>query len=242
MPRGTLRVAFFDQKGTRAVPVDRAPGADLPFTRAEFFEVFRAYNVAVWPAQWLLAAAGVLVLVCVGSRRDVAARVAMVLLAALWLWMAVAYHLLHFWRVNPAAPAFALLSAGGAALLLWGGLRSRPPRFAWQPSPRSIVGLSLACYGLIAYPLLNPLFGHSYPAAPGFGLPCPTTVFTIGVLSLAEPSLPRVLLMAPALWSVVGATAAVVLDVPQDYVLGLAGLWAFFLVLRPGSTSTGSVT
>jgi hypothetical protein len=29
----------------------------LPFSAEEFFEVFRAYNLAVWPAQWVLTLA-----------------------------------------------------------------------------------------------------------------------------------------------------------------------------------------
>jgi hypothetical protein len=63
------------------------------------------------------------------------------------------------------------------------------------PSRRPRVGL----FGLIAHPLLSSVFGHSFPAAPGFGLPCPTTLFPIGVLSLADPLSPRVTFAAPLL-------------------------------------------
>jgi hypothetical protein len=208
----------------------------VPFTSDQFFDVFRAYNEAVWPAQWVLTAAGVAALGCALSRRSLGARVALAILAALWLWMALAYHLAHFWRVNPAAPLFALLFGASAGLLLWAGLRSTAPRFELRLSPRGVVGMVFAVYGLAVYPLLNPLFGHAYPAAPGFGLPCPTTLFTIGVLSLAQPRPARALLIVPVAWSVVGTVAAIALGVYQDYALGLAGLWGLYLAFaRPAS-------
>jgi hypothetical protein len=210
----------------------------VPFTTDEFFGVFRDYNLAVWPAQWVLTAVGVAALACALSRRPLGPRVALALLAGLWLWMAVAYHLAHFWRVNPAAPLFALAFAAGAALLLGAALRSTTPRFELRRSPRSTVGIALAVYGLAVYPLLNPLFGHAYPAAPGFGLPCPTTIFTIGVLGLAWPRPPRALLVVPVAWSVVGTAAAVALGVYQDYVLGLAGLWGLYLAFGPADPTS----
>ncbi len=38
---------------------------ELPFTQHEFFQVFAAYNEAVWPMQWVLYA------LAAGGRADV---------------------------------------------------------------------------------------------------------------------------------------------------------------------------
>lgn len=197
----------------------------MPFTVEQFFGIFRAYNVAVWPAQWVLTAAGVVALAGVLSRRTLAIRAGLLVLAVLWLWMAIAYHWAHFRSINPAATIFALLFVSGAGVLLWTGLQLRPREHEAPRSWREAVSLLLAIYGLAVYPLLNPLFGHAFPEAPGFGLPCPTTIFTIGVLGLIPPRPPRAALVVPVAWSAVGTTAAVLLGVTQDYVLGLAGLW-----------------
>ena len=205
----------------------------MPFTPDQFFAVFRAYNEAVWPAQWLLTAAGALALGAALSRRPAGGRAAYLLLGGLWLWMAVAYHLAFFAAINPAAPLFAALFAAGAGLFLWHGLRPAPPRLAIGAGWRGRIGLALALYGLAVYPLLNPLFGHRFPAAPGFGLPCPTTLFTLGVLSLAPPRSAPALLAVPVLWSLVGATGAFTLGVPQDFVLIPAGAWGLYLALGP---------
>jgi len=202
----------------------------LPFSPEQFFDVFRAYNLAVWPWQWVLTAAGLFALAGAAVRTPAGARLALGALSALWLWMAVAYHLLQFARINPAARAFAGLFALQAGLLLWEALRPSPPAMGLVASPRGFAGLLLAVFGLAVYPLLNPAFGHAYPAAPGFGLPCPTTIFTLGILSWLRPAPDRRLLAIPVLWSAIGATAAVLLGVPQDFVLAGAGAWGVYLL------------
>jgi hypothetical protein len=77
----------------------------------------------------------------------------------------------------------------------------------------------MVAYALIAYPVLNAWLGHAYPSTPTFGAPCPTTIFTLGVLTIARERRASLLLIVPLLWSVVGGSAAFLLGVWQD--LGL---------------------
>jgi hypothetical protein len=62
----------------------------LPFTTAKFFDVFRRYNEAVWPVQWILIALAVagVTLAIRGSPHS--GRIVSWLLASFWLWMAIA--------------------------------------------------------------------------------------------------------------------------------------------------------
>ena len=53
--------------------------------------------------------------------------------------------------------------------------------------------------------MLSVWLGHAYPAMPTFGAPCPTTLFTIGMLCFLVPPYPRAPLVAPILWAVVGS-------------------------------------
>jgi hypothetical protein len=70
---------------------------------------------------------------------------------------------------------------------------------------------------MVVYPLWAQLAGHPYPATPVFGVaPCPTTIFTIGVLVMGNWPVVRWLLLIPGIWSVIGASAAFLLGVPQD--------------------------
>lgn len=71
------------------------------------------------------------------------------------------------------------------------------------------------------------------PAMPTFGLPCPTTIYTLGLLLWAERPMPRWLLTVPLAWSVLGASAARQLGVWEDLGLVAAGVLAGLLVFMP---------
>jgi hypothetical protein len=58
-----------------------------------------------------------------------------------------------------------------------------------------------------------------------FGVaPCPTTIFTFGILMLAAGPLPLWLAAIPVIWAGIGGTAAVLLNVPEDLGLLVAGV------------------
>jgi hypothetical protein len=79
-------------------------------------------------------------------------------------------------------------------------------------------------YAMIIYPILGTLLGHGYPRSPSFGVaPCPTTIFTFGLLLLTSARVPKSLLVIPFLWSLLGFTAAFLLGVPEDIGLLVAG-------------------
>jgi hypothetical protein len=59
---------------------------------------------------------------------------------------------------------------------------------------------------------------------PVFSLPCPTVIFTFGVLCLAGRSVPLTLLLIPTLWAVIGTSAALTLEVPEDFGLPIAAV------------------
>jgi hypothetical protein len=193
----------------------------LPFTSEQFFGVFADYNRALWPLAlaWWLGAAGVLVAVW----RSPAARSRWLtwFLAALWAWNAVAYHAWFFTRINPAAWLFAVLSGVQAVALVQNAVRARVQYFSSTGALR-LVGASLALYSL-AYPILTIGFGHRYPAAPTFGVPCPTDLLTFGALLTVRGGVPLSLAIVPVLWGFIGGSAALVLGVQTDYVLLAAG-------------------
>ena len=97
---------------------------------------------------------------------------------------------------------------------------------------RSWLAWGLVGYSALAYPLLGLALGHRYPAMPMFGItPCPLIIFTFGMLMLAGGQVPRRLLVIPGAWSLIGGSAAFLLDVPQDWLLLGSGLCV--LVLWP---------
>jgi len=74
-------------------------------------------------------------------------------------------------------------------------------------------------YALAGYPWVGSIVGHRYPYLPTFGLPCPTTIFTLAVLVLARPPVAWSLFVIPIGWSLIGTVAALEFGVVQDYAL-----------------------
>lgn len=63
------------------------------------------------------------------------------------------------------------------------------------------------------YPLIGLIVTHPYPETPSFGVaPCPTTIFTLGLLLLVRHPRPWLLAAVPLLWSVLGGSAAFILN------------------------------
>jgi hypothetical protein len=121
-----------------------------------------------------------------------------------------------------------------AGILAWVGLRRRLDLRPTTTLP-GIVGGVLVAYALVGYPLIGYAAGHRYPATATFGAPCPTTIFTLGVLMWATPRAPWWLLVIPVTWAFIGTSAAVQLSVPQDYGLALAALGTIILFTRKPS-------
>jgi hypothetical protein len=198
----------------------------IPFTREQFFGVFAHYNAAVWPAQVALTVLAAFVIVLIVRGRPGNGRWIGAALSLLWAWMAVAYHFVFFADINPAAKGFAAAFLIAALLFAWQGTLRGRYDYAARAGFRGWLGGSLILFALLVYPALGWLLGHRYPAVPSFGLPCPTTIFTLGVLMFVRGELPRLLLLVPLLWAAVGSTAAFALGVTQDLGLLAAGVLA----------------
>jgi hypothetical protein len=204
----------------------------LPFTVDEFFNIFRDYNEALWPFQFVLVGLALVAVFLVfkpGRRSGV---VISAILAFFWGWIALAYHLAFFAGINPLAYLFAAVSLTGALTFLWQGVFRQRLEFAWEGGGRSFTGAVLVAFALVIYPLWSWAAGHGYPAMPTFGLPCPTTIFTIGLLAFAVRPNPRGPLVVPLLWCLVGAQAAFLLGVYQDLGLIFAGIAGVVLLVR----------
>lgn len=202
-----------------------------PFSRDDFFGVFVRYNESMWPLPLLLVAIGLAIAV-VASSAPRRSRRLMATLAALWAYMAIAYHLAFLTSLTPAALLFAALFLAEAALLAWHGLHTRRLHLA-VPLDRTsrLVGAALVAYALVGYPAVAELAGHRYPAMPTFGLPCPTTIFTFGVLAWCVRPVPRSVLVVPLVWTLVAMSAAIAFAIVEDFALPIAAV-ATLIVLR----------
>ena len=204
----------------------------LPFTEQQFFEVIRNYNQTVWPAQIVLTAVGGFMAAFALWRPVWSTRALWLALASLWCWTGLIYHFAFFTTVNPAAYVFGALFLLGAAAFLWFAFARGDVVFRIASDYPSYIGLVLVGYSLIIYPMWSSMSGHSYPELPTFGLPCPTTIFTIGLLAFVRGCGIWPLFVAPILWSSIGLQAAFLFGVQPDLGLGVAGMAAIAFVIR----------
>jgi tryptophan-rich sensory protein len=203
---------------------------NLPFTADQFFEVFRQYNSAIYPIIILLYLAVGLSLFLIYSKKDSAGRFSSALLAFLWLLMGVLYHIIFFSQINKAAYIFGLLFVIQALLFLIFGVIKNRIQFVLPKGIYFWLGWFFIIFGLFIYPVIGLLTGHEIGSMPLFGAPCPTVIFTFGLLLFTNNKLPKYLLIIPALWSVIGFMAALSLGVIQDVVLLVAGITATLIL------------
>jgi hypothetical protein len=195
----------------------------LPFTHDQFLDVFGAYNRALWPAAiliWLLTAAAIVALYLRDRR---ASRLVAAVLAFHWGWAGIAYHLAFFRSINRAATLFGAVFVLQAALFVWRGVLGSQLSFQPTSSFWGRVGGALIAYSLL-YPALGIALGLAYPRIPSFGVPCPTTILTVGLLLLGPRREARRLGAIPVLWAAVGGSAAVLLNIRADFALLVSGL------------------
>lgn len=206
----------------------------LPFTHAQFIEVFAQYNMNVWPAQILAYVLGVAVVLAILRPSANTGRWLAAGLASMWLWTGIAYHGLHFAEINKAAFLFGALFVIQAMLMLHAGFTGKL-QFGASRKAAAWLGWGLILYALVLYPLVGFWAGYRYPEMPMFGItPCPVTLFTFGVFLLTTAPMPRRLLVIPVIWSLIGGSAAYLLQVPQDWLLLFSGL-SVIPLLRGGS-------
>jgi Family of unknown function (DUF6064) len=209
-----------------------------PFTIDEFLAVFSAYNMAIWPFQIVAYGLGLVAVAAVFMPRPVLVRLAFAALAILWVFIGIGYHLMFFAKINPIAPVFGTLFVVQAVLFAASALWPGDVRLQFGSDLRSSAGLVAVVYAVAIYPLLGLWAGHGFMAGPMFGVaPCPTTIFTIGLLLMARGRWVIWLSVIPILWSLIGLAAAIQLGIPEDLGLPLAGaVLAGALVIQARAT------
>jgi hypothetical protein len=204
---------------------------NLPFTVDQFLSVFEHYHQTVWPMPIILNMLGLVAVFLALKKFALSHRLVASILAFFWLWIGIAYHFVFFAAINPAAYAFAALNVIQGILFLIFGVFYQRLSFRFSPNAYGIVGALLILYAMVIYPLLGYSLGHIYPKAPTFGLPCPTTIFTFGLLLWTDIKVPKVVLIVPFLWSIIGFTAALKLGVLEDTGLLVAGIIGVVLII-----------
>lgn len=152
------------------------------------------------------------------------------MLSFFWLWIGIVYHIIFFSKINKAAYLFGSLFILQGIIFFIYGIVSNKLIFRYNKNTLNKAGIIFISYALIIYPVLGYFLGRSYPYSITIGLPCPTTIFTFGILLFSEKKIPIAALIIPLLWSIIGFTAALNFSVYEDFGLILSGLISFTLL------------
>ncbi|GLS28374.1 hypothetical protein SAMN04488498_11559 [Mesorhizobium albiziae] len=188
----------------------------LLFSPRVYWRMFELHNAALWPLHVITLAAGSAVMLLALRRPRRHGLWIALIFAALWAFVGWSFLGSRYaavnWVVVYVTPAFGL-QALLLAITAAGGL-------AFDRKD-SRLGLLLAGIGLVAYPLLPPLFGRPWTAAEVFGIaPDPTVMAALGILLAAGGRLVLLLVPIPLIWLLLSGLTL--------YTMGDAQAWLPF--------------
>jgi hypothetical protein len=199
----------------------------LLFSARTYYRLFERYNREVWPLHVAALAIGALILF-----RLLRGRAMAMTLAAIWLWVAWAFHWKRYSTIQIAAKWFAVLFVIEALLFVWlGVVRDRFRPSAGRRLTRQ-TGIALFVFALFAQPLIGVLAGRSWMSIEIFGIaPDPTVVATLGIVLFARDRVRESLLIVPLLWCGISGATLWTLHAPDAFVLPVAALVAVIAAL-----------
>ena len=205
----------------------------LLFSPRVYWRMFELQNDMMWPLHLVTFAAGLVIVLSLLARPKHGVGWIILLLAALWAFVAWSFLWNRYaainWAIIYVAPAFALQAIVLAvAAIIHGGLTfDRRDVAGWT-------GLLLAFTGLVLYPILPPLAGRPWRSAEVFGVaPDPTVIMTLGLLLAARGRALPILLPIPLLWCLLSGLTLWAMDDRQAWLPLLAmGIFLVALGLR----------
>lgn len=210
---------------------------NLPFTQDQFLEVFMNYNLAMWPGQIIAYILGSLAVVLAVQKSKHSGRIISTVLGLMWFVNGFVYHITFFSGINKAALVFGSLFVIQSILFFIFGVFKNELKFEYDKSAFSYTGLAFIVYAMILYPIIGYVLGHGYPNSPSFGIaPCPTTIFTFGLMLMLKPKIKPYIFIIPAIWSLIGFFAALKLGIIEDVGLLIAGAAGTIMLIRKNKT------
>jgi hypothetical protein len=196
----------------------------MPFTTEQFFNVFREYNIYVFPSQIIILLLGVLSIFLLRKNTILVSSFIKSYIVFLWLWIGIVYQIMFFSTINKAAYIFGALFIIQSILFFVEFFVRKRFEISFDNKFITAAGYSLMIFGAILYPLIGLTLGKPIEYSIVLGLPCPTVIFTFGILALSRKSISKYILIIPVLWSLIGFFAAIKFGVYQDIALPLSAI------------------
>jgi hypothetical protein len=152
-------------------------------------------------------------------------------LSFLWLFNGIVFSLI-FWASSHLFGYVFGISCIVQGLIFLFGLK-RSDLSTKSPSPiYAITGIIFVLYAAVGYQVFGHYLGHIYPKFFPVGLvPCPTTIFTLGILLIISENIPVRYYIIP-LTIAIGGFLAAYNGIYEDIGLIISGLLGTYLIIR----------
>ncbi|MBN2543280.1 hypothetical protein JXI42_10485 [bacterium] len=225
-------------------------------TFERFWELIHLYDSAVFPVQFLFSIIAIILLILMakkpGSKLN---RLINLFLTVCYLWIGIVFFLIQnrelSARMHYFQPILMFIIAFFFALDIF--LKKSDFKFSNKPF-RNWISLVFIAYSVIGYPLVGWLLGHPYSVnisgniatwVPILGVyPCPTTIFSLALLSMALPQGDKKVMIPLLFWSLFSVMGPPirVYGVYEDlglFFAGIYGLIALIVSLKNANTFSG---
>jgi hypothetical protein len=200
------------------------------FTLEQFLEMMARYNLTFWPLQLVAYGLGIVAVLLAIRPTGHSGRIISSILALFWLWVGFVFNLAYFSPLYPMAILFVVLFVIEAGILIFLGVFKSTLSFKVTAGAYGTVGALLVLYSIAGYPAIEYLLGRGYPNLLPFGLvPCPMTVFTLGMLLWSNKKPAWYVLAIPVLYSL-SVVIPIWKGIIEDIGLVAAGLVTIYMV------------
>lgn len=205
-----------------------------PFLFDEFLAMLELFNTNLWPVHVIMYALAFVAIFFAIRKTHNSGLVITVILGFFWIWVGIVFNLLYFSKLYSMAYLFlGLFILEGIILAIQGLFRHRLT-FRVRADIFGFTGGVLIIYALAGYPLIGYATGRGLEHLLYAGMmPCPTTIFTLGMLLWTEKPIPKLVPVIPVVYALSGFVP-VSLGVVEDIGLIVAGIVTAIMLLYRG--------
>lgn len=204
----------------------------FPFTLQEFLDLIGSYNTAYWPLPLITYGLSIIAVILAWLKSGSASKAVTVILSLFWLWIGIVFY--GFWlsKLSTLALIFTVPLVIQAVLFAWKGVFRSDFTFKPRADIYGLVGGLAILYSLAGYPLIETLLGRGYPQTLLIGMtPCPTAVFTLGMLLWSAHPTPWLVAAFPVFYAIVNGIIVPTVGIVEDLGMLAVGLITFGLLL-----------
>jgi hypothetical protein len=189
------------------------------------------YNMELYPAQYLMLGLGLIAILTVFFRTKHSSRIISAILAFLYGWIGIQFYMIYFREFMPMPFVFGFLFLTQAIIFILEGTIRNRISFRFKADMYGLTGALLLFYALFGYQGLEYLLGRGYPEILSFGMfPCPTVIFSLGILLWTSKKFPTYILIVPLVHALSGFIPAFMIGIIEDMGLIISGLLILFLL------------